>query len=69
MDYGRLSKKLTLPVGAAVPRRLGYDDLVATAISRTDLADDIRGINASLALIKQTRGGTWPTGPVSEDYD
>ena len=27
-----------------------------TAISRSDLADDIRGINASLALIKQTRG-------------
>ena len=69
MDYARLSKKLTLPVGAAVPRRLGYDDLVATAISRTDLADDIRGVNASLDLIKQTRGGTWPTGPVSEDYD
>ena len=69
MDYTRLTKKLTLPVGAAAPRRLVYNDLVATAISRSDLADDVRGINASLALIQQTRGGTWPTEPVSEDYD
>ena len=69
MDYTRLTKKLTLPVGAAAPSRLVYDDLVATAISRSDLADDVRGINASLALIQQTRGGTWPTEPVSEDYD
>lgn len=68
-DYTRLTKKLTLPVGAAAPRRLVYNDLVATAISRSDLADDVRGINASLALIQQTRGGTWPTEPVSEDYD
>ena len=69
MDYARLTKKLTLPDGAVAPRRLVYDDLVATAISRSDLGDDVRGINASVALIQQTRGGTWPTGPVSEDYD
>jgi hypothetical protein len=49
MDYTRLTKKLLLPVGAAAPRRLVYNDLVATAISRIDLADDVRGINASLA--------------------
>jgi hypothetical protein len=63
MDYARLTKKLTLPVGSAAPRRLGYDDLVATAISRHDLADDVRGINMSLDLIQQTRGGALPTGP------
>ena len=50
-------------------RRLVHDDLVATAITRDDLADDVRGINASLALIKRTRGGQWPTGPVDEDYN
>ena len=69
MDYAPLTKKLTLPDDAAAPRRLIYDDVVATAISRSDLADDVRGINASLALIKETRGGIWPTGPVSQDYD
>ena len=69
MDYAHLTKKLALPAGTAAPIRLVYDDLVATAISRSDLADDVRGINASLALIRQTRGGNWPTGPVSEDYN
>ena len=69
MDYAHLTKRLALPAGAAAPVRLVYDDLVATAISRSDLADDVRGINASLALIRQTRGGNWPTGPVSEDYN
>lgn len=69
MDYQGLIKSLALPGGAAAPRRLVYDDLVATAISRSDLADDVRGINASITLIRQTRGGKWPTGPVSEDYN
>ena len=69
MDYARLTKKLTLPDGAVAPRQLVYKDLVATALSRSDLADDVRGINTSLALIMETRGGTWPTGPVSADYD
>ncbi len=27
----------------------------------------MRGINASLDLIRETRGGTWPTGPVTEE--
>jgi hypothetical protein len=27
----------------------------------------VRGINASLDLIRRTRGGTWPTGPVTEE--
>jgi hypothetical protein len=40
--------------------------MIATAISRADLVDDVRGINASLDLIKRTRGGTWPNGPVTE---
>lgn len=69
MDYAHLTKRLALPAGAAAPTRLAYDDLAATAIGRSDLADDVRGINASLALIRQTRGGNWPTGPVSEDYN
>jgi hypothetical protein len=69
MDYTHLIKRLVLPPGAAAAARLVHDDLVATAITRDDLADDVRGINASLSLIKQTRGGKWPTGPVDEDYN
>lgn len=69
MDHSQLTKKLVLPGGAVVPTRLAYDDLVATVLGRHDLADDVRGINASLALIQQTRGGGWPTEPVTDDYD
>jgi hypothetical protein len=69
MDLSRFIKKLELPAGVEAPRRLVYEDVVATAIDRTDVADDVRGINAGIELIKQTRGGRWPTGPVTEDYN
>ncbi len=62
-------KKLELPAGFNVPSELAYDDIVATAITRDDLHDDVRGINASIALIQRTRGGDWPTGPVSEEFN
>ena len=69
MDYRNLVKRLVLPDGATVPTRLAYEDVVATAINRDDLADDVRGINAGLDLIKQTRGGKWPTEPVTEEFN
>jgi hypothetical protein len=69
MDYSIFIKKLRLPPGFRAPTRLTYDDLVARAITRADLADDVRGINASIALIKKTRGGPWPTGPVTEEFN
>lgn len=62
-------KKLDLPQGCAAPTVLAYDDIVATAITRADLHDDVRGINASIELIRETRGGDWPTAPVSEDFN
>ena len=69
MDYGGLVKRIAVPDGFTVPRRLEWEDVVATAITRDDLADDVRGINASLDLIRQTRGGSWPSGPVTEDFN
>lgn len=69
MDYTNLVKILTLPAGFLPPAELRYDDIVAQAISRTHLSDDVRGINASLDLIRRTRGGDWPTEPVTEDYN
>ena len=69
MDYSGLVKKLSLPAGQPAPARLVYEDVVATAITRDDLADDVAGINGSLQLIAETRGGGWPTGPVSPDYN
>jgi hypothetical protein len=66
MDYASLIKKLRLPPGFLPPTRLTYEDLVARALTRADLHDDVRGINASIALIQTTRGGGWPAEPVTE---
>jgi hypothetical protein len=69
MDYRLLEKRLDMPAGFAPPRRLVHEDIVATAITRADLEDDVRGINASLAFIRRTRGGDWPTEPVTEAFN
>jgi hypothetical protein len=67
MDYTGLVKSLALPPGYAAPRKLTYQDIRASALTREDLDDDVRGINASLDLIRHTRGGAWPTGPVTAE--
>jgi hypothetical protein len=69
LDYSPFVKKLVLPDGRTAPMRLTYDDVVATAISREHLHDDVAGINASIELIRQTRGGPWPSERVTEDYN
>ncbi len=69
MDYTQFVKKLSLPDNFTAPRELSYEHLVATAITRDDLTDDVRGINASIRLIQQTRGGSWPTEAVSEEFN
>jgi hypothetical protein len=69
VNYANFVKKLQLPSGFNPPARLTYDDLVATAISRENLSDDVRGINASIELILRTRGGGWPTEPVTEEFN
>src|SRR5215204_3341873 len=69
VDYRGFIKKLRLPPGFTAPTQLVYDDLVANAITRADLDDDVRGINASISLIQRTRGGGWPTEPVTEEFN
>src|SRR5215467_5629899 len=69
MDYTQFIKKLRLPDGFTPPAKLNYDDVVATAIARADLSEDVRGINASIDLINRTRGGGWPTEAVTEEYN
>ena len=69
MNYHGLVKRLDLPAGWVPPAKLEYDDIRARAISRADNDDDVQGINASIGLIQRTRGGRWPTEPVSDDFD
>jgi hypothetical protein len=54
VEYSSLIEKLRLPPGFLPPARLTYEDLLARAITRADLHDDVRGINASIALIQTT---------------
>jgi RimJ/RimL family protein N-acetyltransferase len=69
VDYAKFIRKLELPPGFTPPTRLTFEDLVATVLTREDLHDDVRGINDSVELIQRTRGGGWPTEPVSEEFD
>src|SRR5262245_60485940 len=68
LDYSQFVKKFDVPEGS-VPEKLTYEDIEVHAITRHHLADDVRGINASLELIRQTRGGNWPTEPVTEEFN
>jgi RimJ/RimL family protein N-acetyltransferase len=68
-DYGAFIKKLDLPPDFRPPARLAYEDIVAQALTRDHLEDDVRGINASLDLIRRTRGGSWPEEAVTEDFN
>jgi hypothetical protein len=67
MDYAGLVKSLDLPPGFTPPRELAYQDIRASALTRDHLDDDVAGINASLDLILRTRGGGWPTAPVTAE--
>jgi RimJ/RimL family protein N-acetyltransferase len=67
MDLTGLTKKLAVAPGAVVPRVLQHRHVHAHAITRDDLEDDVAGINASLDLIRRTRGGPWPTEPVTRE--
>ena len=69
IDYAELIKTLRLPPGFMAPTRLTYEDLEARALTRADLQEDVRGINASIELIQRTRGGGWPTEPVTEEFN
>src|SRR5689334_12284372 len=69
MRYRQFVKKLDLPSRFEAPARLTYEDMVAVAITRAHLQDDVRGINASIEHIQATRGGDWPTEPVTEEFN
>ena len=69
MDYSGFVKRLRMPTGATPPTELVFDDLHAVALTREHLDDDVNGINASIDLIRRTRGGTWPSEPVTPEFN
>lgn len=69
MTYAGLVKRLRTPPDWAAPTVLTYEGIRAEAITREHLTDDVRGINAGIDLIRRTRGGNWPSEPVTEDFN
>jgi hypothetical protein len=69
VDYRGLIKSLTTPADWTAPAELTYRDIRAVALSRDQLNDDVAGINASIDLIQRTRGGGWPTEPVTPEFN
>jgi hypothetical protein len=67
VDLTGLIKQLDPALVESVPRTLQDERVHAHAITRDDLDDDVAGINASLDLIRRTRGGDWPTEPVTAE--
>jgi hypothetical protein len=69
MEYRGFVRKLEVPAGRTVAGKLTYEDVVARAITRDDLREDVRGINASMDIIRRTRGGGWPAEEVTEEFN
>ena len=69
LDLSQFIKRLRVPDGYVVPAELAHEDVVIRAITRDDLDDDVKGINASMELIRRTRGGAWPSEPVTHEYN
>lgn len=69
IDYTRFIQKFALPPGFTAPGELFYQDIVAKPLSRQDLEADLRGVNSSIDIIQKTRGGSWPSETLSEDFD
>ncbi|MDB5179354.1 MAG: hypothetical protein JWN01_1297 [Patescibacteria group bacterium] len=69
MDYRDYAKKFHLPEGFAAPSELTADGFVARPLTRADLKPDLAAVNSSIAIIQQTRGGSWPSEELTEDFD
>lgn len=69
MNYQPYIKKFSFASSFKPPTKLEYEDIVAKPLTRSDLKEDMEAVNSSLELIRNTRGGTWPSEPVTEDFD
>lgn len=58
-----------MPDGFSAPVRLEHEDLIARPLSRIDLQADLEGVNTSIDIIQKTRGGSWPTEKLTEEFD
>ena len=69
MDYRQFNKKLSLPKDFQPPLKLEFEDLVATPLSLKDLEEDLEAVNSSIEIIQKTRGGGWPDGYLTKEFN
>jgi hypothetical protein len=69
MNLQQYIKKFPFPANFQPPTVLSFDDLTAKPLTRSDLKTDMEAVNSSLKLIRDTRGGSWPSEPVTEEFD
>ncbi|MCA9309481.1 GNAT family N-acetyltransferase, partial [Candidatus Saccharibacteria bacterium] len=62
-------KRIPVPDDFNPPTELTFEDLVAKPLTRSALKDDLEAVNSSAKTILKTRGGSWPTEELSEDFD
>lgn len=60
-------KPFTLPPHFSPPAHLASGLLFAEPLTPKHLAEDLAAVNSSLSLIRRTRGGSWPSGPLTEE--
>ncbi len=65
MDLSGLIKKLDFQA----QEELEYEDLRAKTLTRSDVKADMEAVNSSLEIIRKTRGGSWPSEPVTEEFN
>ena len=69
MNFGDYIKKLKLPADFSAPTELTFEDIIARPLTREDLKADLAGVNSSVDIIRQTRGGSWPETQITEEFD
>lgn len=68
-DLSRHIKRLTLPPTFTVPKHLQHDTLTAEPLTRAHVLEDLEAVNDSGATIRATRGGSWPSEILTEDFN
>lgn len=68
-DSKLYNKKLVVPQGFDMPTKLKFKELTARPLGRLDLQEDLKAVNSSLRVIRETRGGSWPSEELNEDFD
>lgn len=69
MDYSEFIKKLTTVAEFKPPQELQFNDIIARPVTTDDIDDDLQAVNSSIEVIRKTRGGSWPNGPIDREFD